>query len=380
MKLSLTLSLLLGMATLFQGCGDTPEEAPTSDKTTIQGSATLGSLLNNDATVCLDLNNNKVCDSDEPSTQTSPLGEYKLTVDGTVEDGTLIIAYEGVNLLPPPTGEHQNLKFYKHYQQIEGSQNVNVFSSLVVHDMQDSLSTTYDDAKANIVAEYFTNSTKCASVDVKQAIKSPLDEGNELLVCMNGLQALTYDTNTTLLQASAQRASTTGGSDLDGYIEDNQTYYDSFLTAVDDYLDMFSDWWDSFWSDTDEEPATEPPVVEEPPVTVVEKDIKRPDLNGVWYIIDQSGDKTCSLIDSNDNIKVTEADGTVTDLSLTFSKNGDIIESMTLKLGFFTADTINFAAYRSDFTFDGSYSSDGETLSGIKMDDYNVCTSTKLGL
>ena len=53
---------------------------------------------------------------------------------------------------------------------------------------------------------------------------------------------------------------------------------------------------------------------------------------------------------------------------------------MLLKLGFFTADTIKFSTYYDNETFTGNYESDGETLSGYKMDSLAACKSEKLGL
>ena len=193
MKLSLTLSLLLGMATLFQGCGST-EDAPVDNSkksTTIKGSTTLGSLLSNDATVCLDTNNNKICDKGEPSTGTDALGKYKLTVDSSVDDGTLIIVQDGVNLLPPATGEQKNLKFYKQYQGSEDTQNINVFTTLVTNEMESNASSTYKDAVETVLSEKFGNSTKCSFIDSALVTKDPISKKGTFIVCMNGLQYMT---------------------------------------------------------------------------------------------------------------------------------------------------------------------------------------------
>jgi len=62
---------------------------------------------------------------------------------------------------------------------------------------------------------------------------------------------------------------------------------------------------------------------------------------------------------------------------LTYDNNK---KTMLLKLGFFTADTIKFGAYYDNQTFTGNYESDGETLSGFKMDSLTACQSDKLGL
>ena len=385
MKFSSTLLILLATATLFQGCGETEEAVAADTQTVIQGSATLGTILNNDATVCIDMNNNAVCDDNEPTAETDSVGQYKFIIDGSVEDGTLIIAQNGVNLLPPPSGEHLNLKFYKSYQSSESDQNVNVFSTLVVNEMQNSLSSSYAEAIETVVNSAFANSTYCSFINSDLAIGDPISDRGDFLTCMIALQDLTYLADAAQIQmapALQRVVQADTSSDLDGYIEANTGYFESFLTALTEYLDAFYAWWDSLWADdgtvVEETPVTEePPVVDEPAATTLP--ITRSDLNGVWYIIDASGDKTCSDIDSADNISVTEADGKTTDLTLTYEQNGDLA-SMKLSLSFFSVDTIVFTEYKSDDTFKGYYASDNETLSGEKVSSLDICKSEKLGL
>lgn len=374
MKLSITLSLLLGMATLFQGCSSTDETAQAKS-TTITGSTTLASGLRaeNKSTVCLDLNDNLVCDTDEPAANTDIAGKYSLNVEGTVADGTMLLTYGGIDLLPL-TDTNQTLKFYKHYVAAEGTQNINIVSTLIVDNMAQNPDSSYADVKANIANNY--------SIDPDQIDGDPLTLKGDFLNRVIGLQALSYDQNVSAQPSSAYRAADQSADTapdagaLNTFVTDNAGLLDDYLTLLNEYLDAISAWYDSLW----EENAVVEEEIIVPPTVIEVLPVKRADLNGAWYIIDASGDKTCSLIDSSDNIQVTEADGTVTDLSLTFSKNGDVITAMTLKLGFFTADTINFAEYRSDKTFDGSYTSDGETLGGIKMSSYTTCKSEKLGL
>jgi len=379
MKLSLTLSLLLGMATLFQGCGTTedPEQPAAANTTTIKGSATLATIVSNDSTVCLDLNSNESCDVDEPTTQTNQAGQYSLTIEGSLKDGTSIIVHDGVNLLPPAVGEQKNLKFIKSYQNEETTQNINIFSTLVVTEMENNPSETYADAVENIRIQYFGSSTNCAGLTAEDVLKNPIGTDAQLLKCMNALQAITYDKNASYIQTSPARAAQ--NDSIDGYIDTNSTYYDDLYTSLESYLEDFYAWWDEFWAD---EPATEPqpPIIEEP-VTVEPKlvEIQRDDLNGIWFIIDASGDRTCSDIRSNNDIAVTEADGKTTGLSLTYDNTK---KTMLLKLGFFTADTIKFDKYYDNETFTGNYESDGETLKGYKVDTLDSCKydADKLGL
>jgi len=381
MRLSLTLSLLLGMATLFQGCGSTedPEQPAAANTTTIKGSATLATILSNDSTVCLDVNNNRVCDADEPTTQTSQAGQYKFTVEGSVEDGTFIIVHDGVNLLPPATGEQENLKFIKAYQSDETIQSINIFSTLVVNEMQNNQSIVYSDAIENILTNYFGSSQSCAGITSEDILNYPIGADNQLVTCMSSLQAITYNRDASLIQKSPARAAQSDSESIDTYIDDNSGYFDDFTTALEDYLNDFYSWWDDLWADDVTTPTEpQPPIVVEPadPILV---EIQRDNLNGIWFIIDASGDRTCSDIRSNNDIAVTEADGKTTDLTLTYNNSK---KTMLLKLGFFTADTIKFNEYYNNETFNGNYESDGETLKGYKVDTLDICKydADKLGL
>lgn len=377
MRFSSTLLLFLATATLFQGCGETEEAVAADTQTVIKGSTTLASGLRTESktTVCLDLNDNQTCDADEPITETDLAGKYTFTVPGSIEDGMLIIVQDGMNILPLPEGvAHENLKFYKSYQNSESSQNINILSTLIVNEMVTNPDNSYSEVKDSIANMY--------SIDPAVANTDPLLTGGDFLKRVIGLQVLVYDQNATQIQSSpalfkvtAQQDETLPASDeLDTFVIDNATYLNAFLDTLSEYLDALLAWYDSLWAD-EEEVVVEVPVVDEP-VTV---SISRDSLNGVWYIIDASGDRTCSYIEANDDISVTEADGTTTDLSLTYIQNGDLA-SMELSLSFFSVDTIVFTEYKSNYTFKGNYASDNETLSGIKMSSLDTCKSETLGL
>ena len=100
-----------------------------------------------------------------------------------------------------------------------------------------------------------------------------------------------------------------------------------------------------------------------PPAAPTEQPITRDVINGVWHIDNAQSDDTCATIDAQNNMSVIEKDGSKTDLTLSYS---DSKKSITLKMGFFTADTISFVKYMSDRTFDGHYS-DGTTMHGTEM-------------
>lgn len=292
----------------------------------------------------------------------------------------MIVVEDGVNLLPPPAGEADqlDLKFYKPYQSSERDQNINVFSTLVTDEIQNSPSSTYAEAVETVLNSAFANSANCSFIDADIVVGDPIAEGDDFLVCMNALQYLTYLNDAAQIQASPapQKAVTAeNNATLDGYIDDNAGYFDSWLASITEYTDAFYAWWDSwslFGDDTvvdDETVVDDTPIAEEP--TVTEEAIARTDLNGVWYIVDASGDKTCSIIDDANNISVTEADGKTTDLTLEYDDGTP--KSIKLSLGFFSVDTIVFEHYYSDQTFTGKYASDNETLAGYKVDTLDAC-------
>ncbi|MET0349639.1 MAG: hypothetical protein ABW067_07610, partial [Rhizobacter sp.] len=73
---------LTGLAVLsFAGCGGdddapAPTTPPVATETSIEGVVFDGLLAN--ATVCVDLNENRDCDAGEPTAQTSATGTYKI--------------------------------------------------------------------------------------------------------------------------------------------------------------------------------------------------------------------------------------------------------------------------------------------------------------
>ncbi len=85
--------LTIGLAAILYGCGGGGSDTKTEDspeETTLSGRVADGYLVG--ATVCLDLNNNKVCDTGEPSTTTTPGGAY--TLDATqaqIADNSILV-------------------------------------------------------------------------------------------------------------------------------------------------------------------------------------------------------------------------------------------------------------------------------------------------
>ncbi len=399
MKLSLTLSLFIGMATLFQGCSDTDTSyvAQPADKveTTISGSTTLSSGFKSEtkATVCLDENNDQECNEDEVSTQTDEHGQYTLVLDHEVKDGALLIAEGGLSRLPRDVNSSNvnTLALYKYYSSDEGNnaQNINPMSTVIVNDLIDNNSIDYKDTLSNIANKYDFDEDRLLDdpIDVSTTWYSWFTDGPEFFEKVAALEIYLMKAQeaakSPIRKATAQTTSPTD-EELDTIIEENQSLFDEYLIAFQEYLDTLSqslsDWYDA-WT---QEEAAQPPVAEEPPVAnppaATQQPITRDVLNGVWYIIDKSGDKTCSYISSDDKISVTEADGATTNLTLTYKQINTDSASILLKLGFFTADTIVFDKFMSDNSFDGHYTSDGETLKGVEMNSIANCKAYKLDL
>ena len=395
MKLSLSLSIMLGLATLFQGCGDdstSPTAAKSnSQKTEISGSITLSSGIKSEtkATVCVDENNNQECDDDEASTQVGTQGQYSIELDHEVSDGTLLIAEGGLSRLPRE-GNASNintLTLYKYYVAEEGPQNINPMSTVIVKDIL-AKDASYEDTLANISNKYNFDEDRLLDdpIDVSTTWYSWFTDGPEYFYKVSSLETdlINFEKNnkSSIRKSSSQYTSPTN-DEVDAITKENKSLYDEYLKAFQEYLETLSqelsDWYDTWTA----EEASKPPVTEKPPVVnppVVQKEtLNQSKINGVWYIIDKSGDKTCAFIDGN-NISVTEADGKTTNLSLKYKKIDDYRASILLKLGFFTADTIVFDEYRSNRTFDGHYTSDGETLTGVSIGTVQKCKTEKLGL
>jgi len=66
------------------------DEVPIVTESTLMGKVIDGYISG--ATVCLDLNNNYTCDSDEPSAVSGAGGSYTFTYEGTIPEGIQILA------------------------------------------------------------------------------------------------------------------------------------------------------------------------------------------------------------------------------------------------------------------------------------------------
>jgi len=397
MKLSLSLSIMLGLATLFQGCSDGGTSATAvksnNKNVTISGSTTLSSGFKSEtkATVCLDENSNQKCDEHETTVQTDEQGQYTLELNHEVKDGALLIADGGLSRLPREVNSSNlnTLTLYKYYASDEGSQNINPMSTIIVNDLLANTSSNYDDTISDIANKYNFNEDRLLDdpIDVSTTWYSWFTDGPEFFEKVAALEIYLMKVQkankSPIHKAAAQDTSPTD-DELNTIITENQTLFDEYLKAFQEYLETLSQSISDWYDDWTKEEAAKPPVAEKPPVVnppaVTQEPITRSKINGVWYIIDKSGDKTCAYIDSSNNISVTEADGKTTNLSLTYKQIDANRASILLKLGFFTADTIVFDKYMSDSTFDGHYTSDGETLKGSSMSSIANCKKDKLGL
>ena len=386
-KLSLTLSLLIGSVALFQGCSSTDDTietttgttAPVQTSTTIEGSTTLMSSplrAEEKATVCLDLDKNSICDTYEPQTHTDAIGDYVLTVDTAVSDGDIIIVEGGISMFPRDENSTNlnTLQFFKYFNSAENEQNINPMSTLIVQELQKS-SYTYEEILIKLSSDYYYSK--------EMLLNDPLDGLDEESDYFKFVAALEIymirQANSSVQRASSlQRAvETTTTTDtnttaptseeLDAIIAEYSTIFDDFIASVEEFFtdisDTLEDWYDSFLSDeTSSENNTTVELIPDSEREAVE--VTRSVLNGTWYIVDASGDITCSTISSNDSMVVVEADGTETSLSLSYD---DTAKSIELTVGWINVDTIIFDVYYNNATFTGHYASDGETMNGRNM-------------
>ena len=408
----LSLSIMTSTFLFFTGCGDvedtyTPPTNPTIKKSTIvTGKTTLASDSTSNTIVCLDTNNNQQCDQNEPTTSTDSEGYYSLSTDN-IQNGMLIIAKKGLAIIPFPENDNvteleaRSLKFYKSYQSADDVQNINIISTLIANKLLANSNGNYQEAIDDFTLTYpnYINSTNSTSdddiVNKTELLLDPIevsagswyllwfDSDNDLLHLNAALQSLTYKNSKTTITAAPSRTAVQNDPDesaLDDFYNNSADYFNT----LDEYIEQFIQWVTSLLDSDTEDETTPPdaPIPEEPDNTPQLTDIVRSDLNGVWFIIDASGDRTCSVIESNNNISVTDADAKKTDLSLTYKQINANQASILLKLGFFTADTIKFDKYYDNETFTGNYESDGETLKGYKVDTLDSCKydADKLGL
>jgi len=413
MRTILSLSILASTLLFLSGCGnseDAPQKKPPvtidpdSSSVQLSGKATLASDAKTSTVVCLDTNRNLQCDQDEPATSTDQEGYYSFEIEGTVDNGTLIIVKKGLAIIPFPDKDNvseldaRSLRYYKAYQAEHSEQNINVLSTLIANNLMDNGDGNYQEAIDDLSIQYpkYIDSTNDSYddqiVNKEELLLDPievsagtwyyfwLDSDNDLLHLNAALQSITFKNDKSIISASPARAAASEPSDQDAL----DTFYTTsadYFSELDAYIEQFIQWVTSLLDDedatTDPDPEIHPPAPDPDPIEPQLVEIQRNHLNGIWYIIDASGDKTCSDIRSNNDIAVTEADGKTTNLTLTYDNNK---KTMLLKLGFFTADTIKFSAYYDNETFKGNYESDGETLSGFKMDSLATCKSDKLGL
>ena len=415
---------MLGLATLFQGCGES-KESPTAAKktvdtekttpdvtlpgvdvdpiiTTVSGKATLASISDSAATVCIDINNNKACDENEPKTTTDNEGAYTLSTEKLLENGMLIIVSHGYNIIKFKDANDtlsRNLTFYKSYQTTDDAQNVNIISTLIADQLEVNGDNDYQLAIDTFANEYpgqITNNYSLFGsgdyVVKADLILDPIDEAagwffgwfgsDKNLLNLNGaLQNIIKDKNSSRIQTKAPSRAANATTqengplptedELNNFYNTSGDYFKDLLSFIEDFIN----WISSTDDDSTELPEEETPVVG-PEVT--QAPILRDSINGIWYIIDKSGDKTCADITADDKISVTDTADKITDLDLTYDQINKDQASILLKLGFFTADTIIFDKYMSDRTFEGHYASDGETLKGSPIDTLANCKATKL--
>ena len=111
--MTITKLLILSLTTILalNSCGsaDDDKSKTTKDKevtTQVKGKTTLV-----DATVCVDENRDLVCNEGEIKTISNRKGEYSLTYNGELKEGTTLLSLNGLNkMLLPQKTEYSNTK------------------------------------------------------------------------------------------------------------------------------------------------------------------------------------------------------------------------------------------------------------------------------
>jgi len=146
MKIS---ALILLGALFIVGCGDEAEHTSNSKQSkevTISGNTTLA-----EATVCLDVNKNNQCDTNEEKTLSSKSGAYFLTVnEEEIDDDISILVSGGYNLILLQDNDKMLLKAA--YQKEAVTTNITTLTTLVALRVEDNY--TYDEAVILTASRY----------------------------------------------------------------------------------------------------------------------------------------------------------------------------------------------------------------------------------
>jgi len=406
MKLSLTFSSIITSFILLQGCGSEENKTSTTkintatinkSSQTIEGKTTLSSGTRSEtkATVCLDRNRNERCNSNEEQVFTMPDGSYKLTIYNGIKNGDMLLVMGGIsNLVNEHTNKLNTLTLGKIYNELESSQNINVISSLISNEVDKGLS--YDDAVKKIAQKY--------NLPTKILLSNPLDnandffgKGREFVKITSALEIIFKAKEKSQVQKkffddvldfvglgennTTESNSTDNNSSLLPSLDEVNDTIDTYSTTFSDFFDSLNEYYDNFvgWlysGDIDED--------EEANLTATgflfPIPLNREELNGAWYISDESNDATCTHINKYNDVTIFEADGNVTSLSLSVDGNLSDIRILDFTYGFISSDKITISAfYGYNHSFKGQYISDGEKFTAKKILTLRKCKE-KLGL
>ena len=147
--------ILLYLIILLNSCGTSNDKsnkqnALNQEKLThIKGKSTLFN-----ATICIDENSDLICNKDEIKTSSSLSGDYNLTYEGELKEGTILLAINGLNsMLLPQKKEDSVITESASFSKNKVSNDINVFSSLIENSMRIE-GLTYTEAVDNWAKEY----------------------------------------------------------------------------------------------------------------------------------------------------------------------------------------------------------------------------------
>jgi len=373
MKYSLCLSLLLSSTIFFNGCdssSDSESQVQTPASTTISGKTTLSNGY-----VCLDTNQNETCDSGEANATTSDDGAYSITVDGGVEDGTLLIAKDGYNLVLLQNNLRR-IEFYASYQDSETQSNINTMTTLIYKKMKESMS--YEDSKSHFASKY-NIAIKNITADPIEAAKTEenlfkvihateekIVEDAKANASAKSFRFIDFDifdneepadTNTSATEGDTDAATEDGSYldfDMDNYLELLNKFYE-FIE------DIINNIYEEFFGDDSNNTSTLPSNA------IAARD----DLNGIWYIVDRdTNTSTCTEIDALDNLKIHTKDA-LDEYTLDYDAGN---RQMDILYGYSTVETFYLTSFSTN-AFQATHSEG--VINALREETLSAC-QTKL--
>ena len=359
--LSTTLLLFL---TACSDTEDVEKTEPTKQVTKTQhisGKSTLSS-----AHICLDINANSACDEDDITTTADAAGNYTLTYSEAVEEGTLIIAEDGYNLIL----EQNNNRRFRFISQVNAAlapNNINTISSLITQLMQER-GYTLTDAKQYLADTY--------NLEIDDILRDPIvlaqEERTALLLLVRGIEAGYANRNETTASKSARRAASSGSyvtptleASSEYLVDGNYLVYDlrTYISRIFLRIDRFYDEVRYFLVDTFSLCIWECPSGSY---------LSHSELAGTWFVHPQYNEEDfCVEIDLQDNYLEHHSEGQ----SLYSIFFAEISNTISIIDGWDIHDSFAVSSYGDSNNFDLAHGN--RNYRYARMENLDACMDRK---